>query len=134
MSTQKIEGKKSKKKMVQLSGVPVGETAICTVGIEGHDLRYRGYDIYDLAEHASFEEVAYLLVHGELPVSNELDRYKLKLKNLRGIPAPVKAVLEQIPAAAHPMDVMRTGCSIMGAVLPERGDHTPEEARHIADR
>ncbi len=134
MSAQKDEGRKSKKKMVQLSGVPVGETEICTVGTEGHDLRYRGYDIYDLAEHASFEEVAYLLIHGELPIRNELERYKLKLKNLRGIPAPVKAVLEQIPAAAHPMDVMRTGCSIMGAVLPERGDHSPEGARHIADR
>lgn len=134
MSAQVIESKKSKKKMVQLSGVPVGETEICTVGTEGHDLRYRGYDIYDLAENASFEEVAYLLVHGELPIKNELNRYKLKLKNLRGIPAPVKAALEQIPAAAHPMDVLRTGCSILGAVLPERGDHTPEGARHIADR
>lgn len=134
MDTQFVESKKSKKKMVQLSGVPVGETEICTVGLEGHDLRYRGYDIYDLAEHASFEEVAHLLIHGDLPIKNELDRYKLKLKNLRGIPAPVKAALEQIPAAAHPMDVMRSGCSVLGAVLPERGDHTPEGARHIADR
>ncbi|MDO9087718.1 MAG: 2-methylcitrate synthase [Anaerolineaceae bacterium] len=134
MDSQTAETKKSKKKMVQLSGVTVGETAICTVGIEGHDLRYRGYDIFDLAEHASFEEVAHLLIHGELPIKNELERYKLKLKNLRGIPAPVKAVLEQIPAAAHPMDVMRTGCSMLGAVLPEKGDHTPEGARHIADR
>ena len=134
MSAQTVESSKSKKKMVQLSGVPVGETEISAVGKEGHDLRYRGYDIYDLAEYATFEEVAYLLVHGELPIKNELDRYKLRLKNLRGIPAPVKAVLEQIPAAAHPMDVLRTGCSILGAVLPERGDHSPEGARHIADR
>lgn len=134
MSTQTDEVKKPRKKMVQLSGVPVGETEICTVGTEGHDLRYRGYDIYDLAEHASFEEVAHLLIHGELPIKNELERYRLKLKNLRGIPAPVKAALEQIPAAAHPMDVMRSGCSILGAVLPERGDHSPEGARHIADR
>jgi len=134
MSTQTVEVSKPRKKMVQLSGVPVGETEICTVGTEGHDLRYRGYDIYDLAEFASFEEVAHLLIHGDLPIKNELDRYKLKLKNLRGIPAPVKSALEQIPAAAHPMDVMRTGCSMLGAVLPERGDHTPEGARHIADR
>jgi len=134
MSSQTVEIERPKKKMVQLSGVPVGDSAICTVGMEGHDLRYRGYDIYDLAEYATFEEVAYLLVHGELPIKNELERYKLKLKKLRGIPAPVKAALEQIPAAAHPMDVMRTACSIMGAVLPERGDHTPEGARHIADR
>ncbi|PKO05116.1 MAG: 2-methylcitrate synthase [Chloroflexi bacterium HGW-Chloroflexi-3] len=134
MSTETVEVKKLGKKMVQLSGIPVGETEICTVGKEGHDLRYRGYDIYDLAEHASFEEVAHLLVHGELPIKNELERYKLKLRNLRGIPAPVKAALEQIPAAAHPMDVMRSGCSFLGAVLPERGDHSPEGARHIADR
>jgi 2-methylcitrate synthase len=134
MSTQSVEVNKSQKKKVQLSGVTVGETEISTVGTEGHDLRYRGYDIYDLAEYACFEEVAHLLVHGELPIPNELTRYKLKLKNLRGIPAPVKAALEQIPAAAHPMDVMRTGCSMLGSVLPERGDHTPEGARHIADR
>lgn len=122
------------KKSVQLSGVPAGNTAICTVGTLGNDLRYRGYDINDLAENSTFEEVAFLLVHGELPVKSELDRYRLRLKNLRGLPAPVKAVLEQIPAASHPMDVLRTGCSMLGAVLPERDDHTVEGARHIADR
>ncbi|MAT41814.1 MAG: 2-methylcitrate synthase [Anaerolineaceae bacterium] len=122
-----------KKKSVQLSGLPAGSTAICTVGREGKELRYRGYDINDLAEFATFEEVAYLLINGELPIKNELNRYRRKLKNLRGLPAPVKAVLEQIPAATHPMDVMRTGASILGSVLPERTDHTPEGARHIAD-
>jgi 2-methylcitrate synthase len=122
------------KKSVTLSGVHAGNTAICAVGFMGNDLRYRGYDINDLAEHSTFEEVAYLLIHGALPVKSELDRYILRLKNLRGLPAPVKAVLEQIPAAAHPMDVLRTGCSMLGAVLPERDDHTVENARHIADR
>jgi 2-methylcitrate synthase len=133
--TDKVAVKKSgNKKMVQLSGISVGQTEICTVGKSGNDLRYRGYDINDLAEFSTFEEVAYLLIHGELPIHNELLRYKLKLKNLRGLPAPVKAVLELIPAAAHPMDVLRTGASMLGAVLPERGDHSPEGARHIADR
>lgn len=122
-----------KKKMVQLSGIPVGTTEICTVGTLGHDLHYRGYDINDLAERSTFEEVAYLLVHGELPVRNELNRYKLRLKNLRGLPAPVKSVLEQIPAATHPMDVLRTGISMLGSVLPEREGQTVEGARHIAD-
>jgi len=134
MSEQVMEEKKNVKKSVQLSGVVAGNTAICTVGTLGHDLRYRGYDINDLAEFATFEEVAYLLVHGELPVKNELERYRRKLKNLRGLPAPVKAVLESIPAAAHPMDVLRTGCSILGSVLPEREDRHEEGARHIADR
>jgi len=134
MTDQVITKKASKKKMVQLSGIAVGDTEICTVGTMGHDLRYRGYDINDLAENSSFEEVAYLLVHGELPIYNELQRYKLRLKNLRGLPAPVKAVLEQIPAAAHPMDVLRTGASMLGAVLPEHSEHTVEGARHIADR
>lgn len=122
------------KKSVALSGTPAGSTAICTVGREGKDLHYRGYDINDLAEFASFEEVAYLLIHGELPIQNELMRYRRTLKNLRGLPAPLKAVLEQIPAAAHPMDVLRTGTSLLGAVLPERDDHSSEGARHIADR
>jgi 2-methylcitrate synthase len=134
MSNQVMEKKENKKKSVQLSGVPAGNTAICTVGTQGHDLRYRGYDINDLAEYATFEEVAYLLVHGELPVPNELARYRLRLKNLRGLPAPVKAALEQIPAATHPMDVLRTGCSMLGSVLPERNNPTVEEARHVADR
>jgi len=134
MNDSVVEEKKAGKKSVQLSGVVAGNTAICTVGTLGHDLRYRGYDINDLAEFSTFEEVAYLLIYGKLPVKNELERYRRRLKNLRGIPAPVKAVLESIPAAAHPMDVLRTGCSILGAVLPEREDHHSEGARHIADR
>src|SRR3989304_4973659 len=134
MSEQVMEEKKNVKKSVQLSGVVAGNTDMWTVGTLGHDLRYRGYDINDLAEFSTFEEVAYLLVHGELPVQNELGRYRRKLKTLRGLPAPVKAVLESIPAAAHPMDVLRTGCSILGSVLPEREDRHEEGARHIADR
>jgi len=134
MSDQVLEKKDAKKKSVALSGVPAGNTAICTVGTLGHDLRYRGYNINDLAEYSTFEEVAYLLIYEKLPVANEFDRYRRRLKTLRGLPAPVKAVLEQIPAAAHPMDVLRTGCSILGATLPEREDHPVEGARHIADR
>lgn len=134
MSDQVVIKKEVRKKSVQLSGIPAGSTAISSVATLGHDLRYRGYDINDLAEFSTFEEVAHLLIHGELPQGNELARYRRRLKNLRGLPAPVKLVLEQIPAAAHPMDVLRTGCSMLGAVLPERDDHTVEGARHIADR
>ena len=134
MSDQVITKNSSKKKSVVLSGVPAGNTAISAVATLGNDLRYRGYDINDLADYSTFEEVAYLLVYGELPDANELVRYRNRLKNLRGLPAPVKLVLEQIPAATHPMDVLRTGCSMLGAVLPEREDHTIEGARHIADR
>lgn len=134
MSQQVIEQQKQVKKSVQLSGVVAGNTAISKVGTLGNDLTYRGYDINDLADHSTFEEVAYLLIHEKLPVKNELERYRRKLVDLRGLPAPVKTVLEAIPAAAHPMDVLRTGVSILGAVLPEREDHNIEGARHIADR
>ncbi len=123
-----------KKKSVELAGVPAGQTAICTVGSSGHDLRYRGYAIRDLAKYATFEEVAHLLVHGELPNTSQLGRYRLMLRAMRGLPAPLKAVLEQIPAAAHPMDVLRTGCAMLGTVLPEREDQSIEGARYIADR
>ena len=122
------------KKSVALSGVAAGNTALCTVGRTGNDLHYRGYDILDMAEHAEFEEIAYLLVHGKLPTHAELDAYHRKLASLRGIPAALKAVLEQIPAAAHPMDVMRTGVSMLGTLLPERDAHDAEGARDIADR
>lgn len=107
------------KKSVALSGVLAGNTAVCTVGRTGNDLHYRGYDIQDLARNASFEEVAHLLIHGELPTQSELKEYVRKLKQLRGIPAQVRTVLENIPAAAYPMDVLRTGCSVLGTVLPE---------------
>jgi 2-methylcitrate synthase len=122
------------KKSVALSGVPAGNTALCTVGRTGNDLHYRGYDILDFADQAEFEEIAYLLVHGRLPNAAELSAYKTKLKGLRGIPAAVHDVLECIPANTHPMDVLRTACSAIGSVLPEREDHKLSEARDIADR
>jgi 2-methylcitrate synthase len=122
------------KKSVALSGVVAGNTALCTVGRTGNDLHYRGYDILDIAETCEFEEIAYLLVHGKLPGIAELAAYKAKLKALRGIPARVMTVLEQLPAAAHPMDVMRTATSALGTALPERDDHAPVGAADIADR
>ena len=122
------------KKSVALSGVVAGNTALCTVGRTGNDLNYRGYDILDIADACEFEEIAYLLVHGKLPTIAELAGYKRKLKTLRGIPAPLKAMLEQIPAAAHPMDVMRTAVSALGTLLPERDDHSVQGAQAIADR
>jgi len=122
------------KKSVALSGVTAGNTALCTVGRSGNDLHYRGYDILDIADRCEFEEVAYLLVHGKLPTAAELASYKTKLKSLRGLPHAVKAALECVPAAAHPMDVMRTGCSVLGSALPEKDDHNVPGARDIADR
>ena len=122
------------KKSVALSGVPAGNTALCSVGKSGNDLHYRGYDIADLAAHCEFEEVAYLLIHGALPTQSQLSAYKTKLKGLRGIPDAVKAILEQIPATAHPMDVMRTGVSALGCVTPEGGAHSEEGAKEIADK
>ena len=122
------------KKSVALSGVAAGNTALCTVGRSGNDLQYRGYDIHDLAKHACFEEVAHLLVHGHLPTASELKAYKTKLKRLRGLPAVVQDALELLPPATHPMDVMRTGASVLGAILPEKESHPLSEARDIADR
>lgn len=122
------------KKSVALSGVAAGNTALCTVGHSGNDLHYRGYDILDLAGACEFEEVAHLLVHGALPDASRLAAYKEKLAALRGLPAAVRAVLEALPAAAHPMDVMRTGVSALGATLPEKDDHGEAGARDIADR
>jgi 2-methylcitrate synthase len=122
------------KKGVGLSGVTAGNTALCTVGRTGNDLHYRGYDILDVAEQCEFEEIAFLLVHGKLPTRAELDGYKLKLKSLRGLSTVVRAALETLPAAAHPMDVLRTGCSVLGCVLPERDNHNPAGARDIADQ
>ncbi len=122
------------KKSVALSGVVAGNTAVCSVGRTGNDLHYRGYDIVELARNATFEEVAFLLVHGELPTHSELKDYVKKLKSLRELPAHVKAALELIPAAAHPMDVLRTGCSVLGTVLPEKEDRNIEGARDVIDR
>ena len=122
------------KKAVALSGVVAGNTALCTVGRTGNDLNYRGYDILDIADVCEFEELAFLLVHGKLPNCAELNAYKAKLKAMRGLPNAVKRALETLPAAAHPMDVMRTGVSALGCVLPEKDDHNQPGARDIADR
>ena len=122
------------KKSVALSGTVAGETALCTVGRTGNDLHYRGYDILDFADQAEFEEIAYLLVHERLPNAAELSAYKARLKSLRGLPAPLKAVLETLPATSHPMDVLRTGVSALGCLEPEAEGHPVEGARAIADR
>ncbi|HXC40797.1 MAG TPA: 2-methylcitrate synthase [Burkholderiales bacterium] len=122
------------KKSVALSGVPAGNTALCTVGRAGNDLHYRGYDILDFADEAEFEEVAYLLVHEKLPNAAELAAYKAKLRALRGLPANLKAALEWVPPSAHPMDVLRTGCSVLGNLSPEKDDHNVPGARDIADK
>jgi len=133
MSHQQTPGLKPKKS-VALSGVTAGNTALCTVCKTGNDLHYRGYDILDVADACEFEEIAHLLVHGKLPTAAELKAYKQKLKALRGLPANVKAVLEWLPASSHPMDVMRSGVSALGCVLPEKDDHNTPGARDIADR
>lgn len=122
------------KKSVALSGVAAGNTALCTVGRTGNDLHYRGYDILDFADQAQFEEIAYLLVHEKLPNAAELAAYKRKLAGLRGLPQPLRTVLEQIPRTAHPMDVLRSGCSVLGTLEPEKEGHPAEGARDIADR
>ena len=122
------------KKSVALSGVTAGNTALCTVGRTGNDLHYCGYDILDLADKCEFEEVAHLLVHGKLPNASELKAYKKKLRSMRSIPAAVQDVLECIPASTHPMDVLRTACSVLGAVLPEGEEHKLAPSRDIADR
>jgi 2-methylcitrate synthase len=122
------------KKSVALSGVTAGNTALCTVGESGNDLHYRGYDILDLAEKAQFEETAYLLIYGKLPTQPQLDAYKAKLKSLRGLPHSVKTILKNIPAAAHPMDVLRSSVSAFGTIEPEKDDHSSAGARDIADK
>ncbi len=134
MDTTKTNNLVKPKKSVALSGVPAGNTSLCTVGRTGNDLHYRGYDILDFAETAEFEEIAYLLVHGALPTKPELKAYKQKLKSYRGLPTNLKAILEWIPASAHPMDVLRTGCSALGTILPEKDDHNEPDAKSIADR
>ncbi len=121
------------KKSVALSGTPAGNTALCTVGHSGNDLHYRGYDIHDLARYCEFEEVAYLLIHGKLPNTVELTAYKTTLAQLRSLPAAVKNALELLPATTHPMDVLRTGVSVLGCVRPEALDHNEEGACAIAD-
>ena len=122
------------KKAVALPGVPAGNTALCTVGRAGNDLAYRGFDILDLAEVCEFEEIAFLLIHEKLPTAFELADYKKKLQGLRDLPVAVRQALELIPKSAHPMDVLRTGCSALGTVVPEPLAHNPADARAIADR
>ncbi len=131
-ATTTLEPKK--KKGVALAGVAAGTTAICTVGHTGNDLHYRGYDIIELAKSATFEEVAYLLIHGELPTQDELKAYHARLKKLRGIPQALKEVLERIPKSAHPMDVMRTGCAMLGTLEPESADRNTHDAKKLGDR
>ena len=122
------------KKSVALSGTVAGNTAICTVGRTGNDLHYRGYDILDFAEKAEFEEIAHLLIHGNLPDAAQLAAYKAKLKSLRGLPDAVKQVLEAIPGNAHPMDVMRTGCSVLGTCEQEPQAHSEADTKELIDR
>jgi 2-methylcitrate synthase len=126
------------KKSVALSGVPAGNTALCTVGRNGNDLHYRGYDILALAAHCEFEEVAYLLLYGHLPTQAELVKYKQHLRSLRGLPQGVKIALEQLPATAHPMDVLRVGVSVLATLEPEPHlenlTHAPATGLPIADR
>ena len=122
------------KKSVALSGVTAGNTALCTVGRTGNDLHYRGYDILDIATQCEFEEIAHLLEHEKLPNKPQLAAYKAKLKGLRVLPAAVTTVLEQLPAASHPMDVLRTGVSALGCCVPEANDHASTGARDLADR
>lgn len=132
--TKKTVQKLKPKKSVALSGTIAGNTALCTVGLSGNDLHYRGYNILDIADICEFEEIAYLIVHGKLPTLSELAIYKNKLRSLRGIPEVIKTCLEQLPPSTHPMDVLRTACSVLGTVMPEQEDHNNEEARDIADR
>jgi len=122
------------KKSGALSGTVAGNTAVCTVGRTGNDLHYRGYDILDFAESAEFEEIAHLLIHGALPNKVELADYKLKLKGMRNLPQAVKQALEAIPADAHPMDVMRTGCSVLGTCEQEPEAHIEATTRELTDR
>src|SRR5574344_1116979 len=132
MSTMSTEFKP--KKSVALSGVAAGSTALCTVGNTGNDLYYRGYDILEFAEKAEFEEIAYLIVHGELPNKEQLKAYKAKLRSFRDIPEGVKIALEQLPKTCHPMDVMRTGCSVLGALNQEDESHPKAEAQDIINK
>jgi 2-methylcitrate synthase len=122
------------KKSVALSGVIAGNTSLCSVGRTGNDLHYRGYDILEIANSSEFEEIAYLLIHEQLPTRPELNAYKAKLKSLRGIPSTVRQALEILPASSHPMDVLRTAVSVLGCTLPEKDDHDVAGARDIADR
>lgn len=134
MNSSKTPPRPKAKKSVALSGTEAGNTAICTVGRQGNDLHYRGYDILDFAEIAEFEEIAHLIVHGTLPNRAQLDAYKARLRGLRGLPQALKTTLEQLPSTAHPMDVLRSGCSVLGSLLPEKTDPSTEQTRELIDR
>ncbi len=133
-TTEPVAAAPKPKKSVALSGVLAGNTALCTVGRTGNDLNYRGYDILETAEHAEFEEIAHLLIHGTLPTVHELAAYKCKLRSLRDLPQIVRQVLEVLPASTHPMDVMRSAVSVLGCALPEKDDHSAAGGRDIADQ
>lgn len=122
------------KKSVALSGVEAGSTSLSTVGHTGNDLHYRGYDIKDLAENCEFEEVAFLIIYGELPTRQQLGEYKKSLLELRDIPAGLKTILEQLPRDSHPMDVARTAVSALGILFPEDVSHSVEAAQLVANR
>ena len=122
------------KKSVALSGVPAGNTALSTVGQNGNELHYLGYDIKDLAENCEFEEVAFLILYGKLPNILELDSYKNKLNSLRTLPSSTLKILENTPKNAHPMDVIRTGVSALGCEIPEPDPHSDESAIEVANR
>lgn len=133
MSTEPAAGFKPKKS-VALSGVPAGNTALCTVGRSGNDLHYRGYDILDLAERCEFEEAAYLLLYDKLPTSDELSAYKHRLRTMRSLPEGIRTALEQLPKTAHPMDVLHVGVSVLATLEPEAQPYSIQTARNIADR
>jgi 2-methylcitrate synthase len=122
------------KKSVALSGVVAGNTALCTVGLAGNDLHYRGYDILDIADICEFEEIAYLLIYEKFPNVRELASYKAKLRNWRELPAALRQALELLPRNSHPMDVLRTGVSVLGCLEPEGAAHEASAARDLADR
>ena len=134
MTTQNASGTFRPKKSVALSGTIAGTTELCTVGRNGNELHYRGYNILDLAENCEFEEVAHLLIHGKLPNESELRLYKEKLQALRGLPVSMRKALETLPMSVHPMDVLRTGVSLLGCISPEKDDHNTAGAKDIADR
>ena len=122
------------KKSVALSGVVAGNTALSTVGLAGNDLHYRGYDILDIAERCEFEEIAHLLIHETFPNAAQLAAYKTKLRGWRELPPALRAALELLPRASHPMDVLRSGVSVLGCLAPERNEHEVGAARELADR
>jgi len=122
------------KKSVALSGIVAGNTALSTVGLSGNDLHYRGYDILDIADRCEYEEIAYLLIHEKFPNGRELAAYKAKLKRWRALPPALRSALELLPRSSHPMDVLRSGVSVLGCLEPESAEHAAPAARELSDR